>query len=134
MFKKHIKNQKGLTLIELLAVIVILGIIAAIAVPAIGNVIDKTEEKAAYTEAQQIIDSARLYITAETPTFGNDNKLTLNNTDTDFQAYYDKAGTFTLVVTNTDGNLTYEFTAFGGIDGVTADAPLTESAIASKLE
>lgn len=34
--KKLLKNEKGLTLVELLAVIVILAIIAAIAVPAIG--------------------------------------------------------------------------------------------------
>ena len=32
-----LKNEKGLTLIELLAVIVILGIIAAIAIPRIGG-------------------------------------------------------------------------------------------------
>ena len=37
--KKQLNNEKGLTLIELLAVIVILAIIAAIAVPAIGNII-----------------------------------------------------------------------------------------------
>lgn len=34
--KKLLKNQKGFTLVELLAVIVILGIIAAIAIPSIG--------------------------------------------------------------------------------------------------
>ncbi len=39
--KKLLKNQKGFTLVELLAVIVILGIIAAIAIPSIGNIIDK---------------------------------------------------------------------------------------------
>ena len=36
--KALLKNEKGLTLIELLAVIVILGIIAAIAVPSIGGI------------------------------------------------------------------------------------------------
>ncbi|MEH7223084.1 type II secretion system protein [Bacillus sp. JJ1566] len=60
MLKKYIKNQKGLTLIELLAVIVILGIIAAIAVPSIGNLINNTKEKAKVAEAVQIIDAAKL--------------------------------------------------------------------------
>ena len=41
--KERLKNQKGLTLIELLAVIVILGIIAAIAIPSIGNIIQNTK-------------------------------------------------------------------------------------------
>src|SRR5690606_12695034 len=60
MLKKYLKNQKGLTLIELLAVIVILGIIAAIAVPSIGKLIDNTKDNAKVAEAIQIIDAARL--------------------------------------------------------------------------
>jgi type IV pilus assembly protein PilA len=43
---KLFKNQKGMTLIELLAVIVILGVIAAIAVPAIGGTISSSKTKA----------------------------------------------------------------------------------------
>ncbi|WP_078545322.1 type IV pilin protein [Litchfieldia alkalitelluris] len=65
MMKKVLKNQKGLTLIELLAVIVILGIIAAIAVPAIGNVIEKTRLDAVRADAMQVLDSAKIYVASE---------------------------------------------------------------------
>jgi type IV pilus assembly protein PilA len=58
--KKLLKNERGLTLVELLAVIVILGIIAAIAVPSIGGVIKNSKEDAIVAEALQIIDAARL--------------------------------------------------------------------------
>lgn len=61
MIKKMIKGEKGFTLVELLAVIVILGIIVAIAIPAIGNIIDKAESDADQAEITLILDAARLY-------------------------------------------------------------------------
>ncbi|RSL32265.1 prepilin-type N-terminal cleavage/methylation domain-containing protein [Salibacterium salarium] len=54
------KNERGLTLIELLAVIVILGIIAAIAVPSIGGIIDNSKKDAHIANAEQMVSSARL--------------------------------------------------------------------------
>lgn len=73
--KKKLKDQRGLTLIELLAVIVILGIIAAIAIPSIGNVIQDSREKAIKAEALQILDAARLYSLENTiPDAGIDNE------------------------------------------------------------
>ncbi|MEH7379779.1 prepilin-type N-terminal cleavage/methylation domain-containing protein [Bacillus sp. JJ1533] len=135
MLKKNIKNQKGLTLIELLAVIVILGIIAAIAVPAIGNVINNTKEKAAYADAQQIIESARLYITAENPEFNANNKLALDQSSEKFKAYYDKAGNFSLTATRdaSSGKLTFAFTSIDDITIAEGDT-LTEAEIAEKLD
>ncbi|AOM82354.1 pilus assembly FimT family protein [Salisediminibacterium beveridgei] len=63
--KKFLKNQKGLTLVELLAVIVILGIIAAIAVPAIANIIDNSRKDAQIANAEAMYDAARLAVVGE---------------------------------------------------------------------
>jgi type IV pilus assembly protein PilA len=59
---KTLKNEKGLTLIELIAVLVILGIIAAIAIPTIGNTINTQKERAAQAEWSAIMSAARFYI------------------------------------------------------------------------
>lgn len=59
--KKRIKNEKGLTLIELLAVIVILAIVAAIAVPAIGNIIENSRSKAVVSDAINVMNAASIH-------------------------------------------------------------------------
>ena len=58
---KILKNKKGVTLVELLAVVVILGIIAAIAVPTIGGLIERQEERAAEATYDTIVEAAKLY-------------------------------------------------------------------------
>jgi len=55
------KDQRGLTLVELLAVVVILAIVAAIAFVVIGNVIDNSKKDAQVANAQQMITAAKLY-------------------------------------------------------------------------
>ena len=65
--RKLLRNKRGVTLVELIAVLVILGIIAAIAVPTIGNLIDNQREKAAIAEWSNVEEAARLYATSEDP-------------------------------------------------------------------
>jgi type IV pilus assembly protein PilA len=74
MFKKMmntklrlLKNQKGLTLVELLAVIVILGVVAAIAVPAIGGIISSSKSNADAQTVTLLKDVAVRYLTDTYP-------------------------------------------------------------------
>ncbi len=118
MFKKlkqRLQNQKGLTLVELLAVIVILGIIAAIAVPSIGNIIEKSRADAIKAEAVQTINAAKLYVAAK-------GVPTDNNMDsTDLADYLDtNSNTLTnVVVTSTNNDLTISATGSKGNVSIT---------------
>jgi type IV pilus assembly protein PilA len=104
--KQRLKNQRGMTLVELLAVIVILGIISAIAVPSIGNLINNTQNKATVAEGIQIINAAKMYVSEKTPNAGN-------LTDSDLGSYLENVKTnhtgYTVVISkNSDtGKYTY---------------------------
>ncbi len=56
------KNERGLTLLELLAVLVIIGIIAAIAIPAIGVLLTNSKEKSDRATEIILVDAAKRYL------------------------------------------------------------------------
>ena len=56
------RNKKGLTLVELLAVVVILGLIAIVTLSVVSNVIQKQQEKTYYSQLNQLILSITLII------------------------------------------------------------------------
>ncbi len=65
MLKALKGNEKGLTLIELLAVLVIVGIIAAIAIPAIGGTITKSKVRADNATKKMLEEVTMRYIVDE---------------------------------------------------------------------
>lgn len=112
MLKKFLKNEKGLTLVELLAVIVILGIVAAIAIPSIGSIIQKSKEDAVKADAITVINAAKTYVAANgVPAVATGNTLPVIS-DTDLSKYVStvKLNTGYKVEVSTDG-LNYTITA-----------------------
>ena len=64
--KKRLRfNEKGLTLIELLAVLVILGIVAAIAIISISRVIQDSKDRAFVANALALKEAANLFLRQE---------------------------------------------------------------------
>lgn len=100
MIGKKLKDQRGLTLVELLAVVVILGIISAIAIPSIGNIIEKSRYDAAKADAIQAINAAKLYVASE------GTKESISNTD--LTNYYEGSKNWSAFTITVSGD-TYTF-------------------------
>ena len=118
--QKKLKNEKGLTLVELLAVIVILGIIAAIAVPSIGNIIQNTREKAVLADATNAIEAANLYF-AENPDATTIALKKDGDADSLETQYLQESTLKSATVTKTDGKLTITFQGQAGKKVVKGD-------------
>ena len=72
------KNNKGFTLVETIAVIIILGVVLSIAVPSITNVVKSTNKNRMISDAETFISEVKEYV--ESDTIGNtSNEYTLED-------------------------------------------------------
>lgn len=146
--KKRLKDQRGLTLVELLAVVVILGIIAGIAVPNIGKIIDNTEKDAQVAEGIQIIQAAKLYSTstkldfASTPVAGHadvgiDTSSTVILRNTVLGEYLDniKDNSYLLIITkDATGKFSYSLKSHDSVSLVDGIDKSNKDSLASETE
>lgn len=139
---KNRLNQKGLTLIELLAVIVILAIIAAIAVPAIGGIINRSEDKALMADASNILSGAKLAVLAGDCVISDNATASTNATSTctdenidDYVENIDPAATYA-VTKDEDGLWVVTYSGFDDLNqtitGLT-DNTINETALNTAL-
>jgi len=63
--RSRMQNQKGFTLVELMVVVVILGILVAIAVPVYSNITEQAAIKAHNANVRTLIGAATTYVASE---------------------------------------------------------------------
>ena len=100
------KNNKGFTLVETIAVIIILGVVLSIAVPSITNVVKSTNKNRMISDAETFISEVKEYV--ESDTIGNtpkDNKYKLVNiksklSKSPYGGYYNMESSFVIINNN----------------------------------
>ena len=128
-------NNKGFTLMEVLAVVVIIAILAGLAVPNILRMIDTSKKEKFITDAKQVIAKAKYYYknTEDTEITLNELGIDLGQSPLDSDSTYDKINSKVEVVNNS-GTLTYSIYLTDGTYCTKMKDPSTNEEIFSIAE
>jgi len=109
--KQLMNKEEGFTLVELLAVIVILGLIIAIAIPAVGSIVDNARGNTEEATETLIIDAARLYDVENEIAEGTGNGVSVSDLITKgfLELRNDETISGRVDKVTTGGNTTYTF-------------------------
>lgn len=85
--KKLRKNQKGFTLVEVIVVLVILAIMAAVLVPSLVSYIDKARENSIVTETRSVVLAVQTLASEKYAKNNDDGNYTVGDDATDEISY-----------------------------------------------